>query len=114
MHYTSSLMHYITAIIIASVLVEDLILFYLLFEVMLLVMYCTVSSYWYNTRTCYALSMLVVYTVVGSGCMACAMVMQYVVIGITYSMHSIEDQLLPAGSEVHTLLHRADVILHKP
>ncbi len=76
---------------IACVVAEDLLVFYVLFEVMLLVMYTCVCSYIYNTRSVYALYMLVSYTVVGSSLMACGMLLQYIISGSTSSLHGIDN-----------------------
>jgi len=73
-----------------SVVVEDVVAFYLLFEVMLLVMYIAVASYWYSARSSYALYMLVVYTLLGSACMGIALLLQYVVHGSTSSPQGME------------------------
>ena len=88
--------YYTTGMSLLTVLVEDTVYFYLLFEVMLVVMYTTVSTYWYTSRACYALYMLVIYTIVGSSLMAVSMVMYYTVLGTTNGMHSIDgSHLLP-------------------
>ena len=79
---------------ITSVVVEDQVVFYMVFEILLVVMYCTVGSYWYTARACYAMGVLVVYTVIGSSCMATAMLMQYCTHGAAYSYHGMEVQLL--------------------
>ena len=75
---------------VSSVLAEDQVLFYMVFECMLVTIYCTITSSWYTARACYALGMLVVYTIIGSSCMATAMVIQYCIHGAAYSYHGIE------------------------
>jgi NADH:ubiquinone oxidoreductase subunit 4 (subunit M) len=80
---------------ILSVVMEDVLAFYLLFEVMLLVMYIAVASYWYSARSSYALYMLVVYTLLGSACMGIALLLQYVVHGSTSSPQGLE--ICPSG-----------------
>lgn len=73
-----------------AVVIEDVVCFYVLFEVMLLVMYACVSSYWYLSRSSYALYMLVIYTIVGSATMAVALLLHYVLHGVYSSPHSME------------------------
>lgn len=75
---------------IVSVLSHEVIVFYLVFEVMLLVIVSTISMHWYCTRNSYAVMMLVVYTLMGSGCMGVSLVMYYVLHGSLYSLHGID------------------------
>lgn len=73
-----------------SVVVEDLLSFYILFEVMLIVMVMSITSYWYSSRSTYAVYMLVVYTLLGSSAMGIALLLQYVSTGIASSTHGVE------------------------
>ena len=75
---------------ILSVVVEDLLSFYILFEVMLVVMVLSITSYWYSTRSTYAVYMLIVYTLLGSSAMALALSLQYVATGVSSSTHGVE------------------------
>jgi len=77
-----------------TVVVEDVVVFFMLFEGMLLVMVSMVSTYWYSSRGVYALSMLVVYTILGSGVLGVAMIAQYLSTGCTSSMHTMQWMLL--------------------
>ena len=76
---------------LSSVIVEDLVVFYILFEVMLVVMVVSITSYWYSSRSTYATWMLITYTILGSSAMAIAMLLQYIVYGCTSSPHGMEN-----------------------
>lgn len=64
--------------------------FYLLFEILLVLIYTTVSTYWYNQRAVYAVYMLVAYTVLGSSCMGVSMLIYYVIHGSLHTLGSID------------------------
>ena len=72
------------------VLSHEVLVFYLLFEVMLLLIVSTISAHWYCMRNSYAVSMLVVYTLIGSACLGVALVLYYLLHGALYSMHGID------------------------
>ncbi len=84
-------------------------MFYVLFEVMLLVMYVCVCAYVYNSRSVYAMYMLVAYTVVGSSAMACGMLLQYITLGAVSSLHGIDNYIslamIPTSSILYTSVY---------
>jgi len=86
MYWVSCIMYSTT---ILTVVVEDMLSFYVLFEAMLVVMTSTVSLYWYSSRSTYAISMLVAYTVLGSSLLGVSMMMVYCITGCVSSMHTI-------------------------
>ena len=88
---------------------SELLVFYLLFEVMLLVMYLCIASYWYNTRAHHAVYLLVVYTVVGSALMASSMVLGYMYTGSLYYLGSIDSPLCTDPAAIY-LPHRVYVL----
>ena len=67
----------------AVVLMDDIVAFYGCFEVLLVLMYTYMLLRVYTYRAVYAMSLLVVYTVVGSSMMACSYVLAYAVHGMT-------------------------------
>ena len=71
-------------------MLHELLVFYLLFEVLLLLIFTTVATYWYNLRAVYAVYMLVAYTVVGSACMGASMVTYYVLHGSLHTLGGID------------------------
>jgi NADH:ubiquinone oxidoreductase subunit 4 (subunit M) len=74
---------WMVATILLVVLVDDVLVFYTSFEVLLVLMYCYLSLRVYTQRASYAITMLVVYTVLGSSLMASSYVLMYVAQGAT-------------------------------
>nr|QHQ98644.1 NADH dehydrogenase subunit 4 [Lacrimia lanifica] len=75
---------------ILTVVTHELLVFYLMFELMLLLIYSTVATYWYTTRAVYSVYLLVAYTVVGSACMGVSLVMYYVIHGALHSLSGVD------------------------
>ena len=77
--------------------VDDYLMFYLMFETMLVVMVLAITPLWYSSRGVQALALLVLYTVVGSGILGVSLAMQYLVVGTTSVMHGIQYTMSSRG-----------------
>eukprot|EP01064_Diplonema_japonicum_P001718 TRINITY_DN1113_c0_g2_i3.p1 TRINITY_DN1113_c0_g2~~TRINITY_DN1113_c0_g2_i3.p1 ORF type:complete len:163 (+),score=6.20 TRINITY_DN1113_c0_g2_i3:261-749(+) len=69
------------------VVLDDLVVFYALFEVMLLLIYGYMHQHSVSSRSAYAMYMLATYTVLGSAVLAVAMILMYILTGASASMY---------------------------
>ena len=71
------------------VLVDDVLCFYVSFEILLVLIYCYLVQRVTTERATYALLLLVVYTIVGSSLMATGYVLLYVCSGTTSTIATL-------------------------
>nr|ATQ37486.1 NADH dehydrogenase subunit 4 [Rhynchopus euleeides] len=85
-------------------LVDDVIVFYTLFEVLLIAMYWYLVRHIQHARGMYAVLLLVIYTVIGSTLLLLGMVTQYIMIGSTSSIACTELTGCSSKEYVYTVL----------
>jgi NADH:ubiquinone oxidoreductase subunit 4 (subunit M) len=78
--------HWLWIVLVAT---DEVVVFYTLFEGLLLLMYGVLIQWCYSTRASYSLYMLVGYTLLGSGLMVLAFVVQYTTLGIHATSHAV-------------------------
>ena len=66
---------------VLAVVVDDALVFYILFELLLLLMYCYLVGRMLTKRASYAVALLVAYTLIGSSVMAVDFVLLYLATG---------------------------------
>lgn len=71
------------------VVVDDMLAFYALFEVLLIAMYLYLQQYCVLARAVYALYMLCIYTILGSALLGIGLCIQYSITGCSAAMYAV-------------------------